>query len=334
MRWRLRTTAERSTLSRPGHVHNQLDFFSKGGWTSPTDLRAQLKYDPFIAHLQDVRVQKSSTNETRTDTRVLCLEVLDTANTSSFGANRDDVLPEDLWPNFRAMVTLYWVHVKPRSTMFDPSQCAMSPIPAGVQILSRETFLRDTRARRLAEIEHDFNKDKGCLVCLNRRSLMDSCVYVSPGGCGTQGGTQRQRPRDRDRLLQTGCAATLAMGCDQVAPTKTGKLVSDEPNTQQNWLWDETKSRQEAWWWDTANTESKKCSVKHGVARGRRDSGTDSEGDDPRTGKHSPRQLRAEAMVQTHYVARRMDHLSEFVATGSVRPRQVGLGLFPNTREP
>ena len=32
-----------------GHVHNQLDFFSREGWKLSDSLRAQLKHDPFIA---------------------------------------------------------------------------------------------------------------------------------------------------------------------------------------------------------------------------------------------------------------------------------------------
>ena len=46
--------------------------------------------------------------------------------------------------------------MKPRSAMFDPNPCATSPIPDGTRIASRKTF----RARRTAEIEHDFAQDK------------------------------------------------------------------------------------------------------------------------------------------------------------------------------
>ena len=101
--------------------------------------------------------------------------------TSTGETARDDELPEDLWPNLNAMVTRlqqlyignhdekltarehgfgrdFWagspsdrttklcrVHVKPRSSMFDPRLCATSPIPVGVEILSRKTYLRETR---------------------------------------------------------------------------------------------------------------------------------------------------------------------------------------------
>ena len=124
------------------------------------------------------------------------LDAPETVNTSTGETARDDELPEDLWPNLNAMVTrlqqlyignheekltarehgfdrdcwagspsecttkLYRVHVKPRSTMFDPRQCATSPIPAGVDIVSRKTYLRETRGRRVAHIEHNFNDDK------------------------------------------------------------------------------------------------------------------------------------------------------------------------------
>ena len=42
--------AEALVRERSGHVHNQLDFFTKGAWTLLASLRAQLKYDPFIVH--------------------------------------------------------------------------------------------------------------------------------------------------------------------------------------------------------------------------------------------------------------------------------------------
>ena len=90
------------------------------------------------------------------------LEVPETVNTSDGKCNSDDFPPEDLWPNFNAMVTklqekyfgapgekfvaqhhgfdrdflagasnspttvLYRVHMKPRTAMFDPCHCATS----------------------------------------------------------------------------------------------------------------------------------------------------------------------------------------------------------------
>ena len=43
------THTEKLVRERSGHVHNQLDFFSREGWKLPDSLRAQLKHDPFIA---------------------------------------------------------------------------------------------------------------------------------------------------------------------------------------------------------------------------------------------------------------------------------------------
>ena len=44
--------------------------------------------------------------------------------------------------------------------MFDPRQCATSAIPAGVEIVSRKTYMRETRGRRVAQLELNFNDDK------------------------------------------------------------------------------------------------------------------------------------------------------------------------------
>ena len=44
--------------------------------------------------------------------------------------------------------------------MFDRRQCATSPIPAGVEILSRKTYLQETRSRRVAQLEHNISDDK------------------------------------------------------------------------------------------------------------------------------------------------------------------------------
>ena len=124
------------------------------------------------------------------------LDALETVKTSTAETSRNDELPEDLWPNLSAMVTrlqqlyignpeeklsarehgfdrdfwagspsdrtskLYRVHVKPRSSMFDPRLCATPPIPVGVEILSRKTYLQETRSRRVAQLEHNITDDK------------------------------------------------------------------------------------------------------------------------------------------------------------------------------
>ena len=50
--------------------------------------------------------------------------------------------------------------MKPRSSMFDRRLCATSPIPGGVEILFRKTYLQETRGRRVAQFEHNINDDK------------------------------------------------------------------------------------------------------------------------------------------------------------------------------
>ena len=88
-------------------------------------------------------------------------------------------------------------------------------------------------------------------------------------------------------------------------------------------------------------TESSNWSAKPKVVRVCRDScgsSTESEKDgscDPaHTRKDSPHLVSSRAVVQTPYVARRVDRLSELIAAGSVLPREVGIVLFPDGREP
>ena len=61
---------------------------------------------------------------------------------------------------------LYRVHVKPRSSMFDPRLCATSPIPVGVEILSHKTYLQEARSRRVAQVEDNINNDVEGSKCL------------------------------------------------------------------------------------------------------------------------------------------------------------------------
>ena len=75
---------------------------------------------------------------------------------------REHGFDRDFWagsPSDRT-TNLYRVHVKPRSSMFDPRLCATSPIPVGVEILSRKTYLQETRGRRVAQLEHNISDDK------------------------------------------------------------------------------------------------------------------------------------------------------------------------------
>ena len=68
---------------------------------------------------------------------------------------REHGFDRDFWAGSPSDRTskLYRVHVKPRSSMFDPRLCATSPIPVGVEILSRKTFLQEIRSRRVAQLE-------------------------------------------------------------------------------------------------------------------------------------------------------------------------------------
>ena len=56
------THTEKLIRERSGHVHNQLDFFSREGWKLPDSLRAQLKFDPFMAAIVMRNVRMGSTN--------------------------------------------------------------------------------------------------------------------------------------------------------------------------------------------------------------------------------------------------------------------------------
>ena len=75
---------------------------------------------------------------------------------------REHGFDRDFWAGSPSDRTskLYRVHVKPRSSMFDPRLCATSLIPVGVEILSRKTYLQETRSRRVAQLEHNISDDK------------------------------------------------------------------------------------------------------------------------------------------------------------------------------
>ena len=165
-------------------------FFSREGWKLPDSLRAQLKFDPFMASNRHEKCsygkyEFKDEKQTKLVPTAECygLDALETVKTSTGETARDDGLPEDWWPNLSAMVTrlqqlyigsheeklsarehgfdrdfwagspsdrtskLYRVHVKPRSSMFDPRLCATFPIPVGVEILSRKTYQQETRGR-------------------------------------------------------------------------------------------------------------------------------------------------------------------------------------------
>ena len=131
------------------------------------------------------------------------------------------------------MTALYWVHVKPRSAMFDPNHCATSPIPVGARIVSRKTFLKDTRARRTAEIEHDFAQDK------------DSWSASVEGVKWTGVSVFRLASPVEPRVVRT----------DKGRQTGT---IYTKPNVQLQWPREVTtclQPKQSSWYWDTSNSQ-------------------------------------------------------------------------------
>ena len=144
------------------------------------------------AFMESTNSRTKKTNEAGSDCRVSRFGCSGNREHPALARPRG-TMPEDLWPNLNATVTRlqqlyignheekltarehgfdrdFWagspsdcttklcrVHVKPRSTVFDPQQCATSLIPAGVEIVSRKIHLRETRGRRVAELERNFN---------------------------------------------------------------------------------------------------------------------------------------------------------------------------------
>ena len=106
------THTEKLVRERSGHVHNQLDFFSREGWKLPDSLRAQLKFDPFMASNRHEKCsygkyEFKDEKQTKLVPTAECygLDALETVKTSTVETSRNDELPEDLWPNLSAMVT-------------------------------------------------------------------------------------------------------------------------------------------------------------------------------------------------------------------------------------
>ena len=98
---------EKFVRERSRDVLNRLDSFSKGGWNLPHDLYVQLKHDPFLVNnLREGEDYGKYEFKREHQTKLVPhLEVLETVNTSDEKCNYDDFPPEDLWPNFNAMVT-------------------------------------------------------------------------------------------------------------------------------------------------------------------------------------------------------------------------------------
>ena len=246
---------------------------------------------------------------------------LETVNTNTGETARDDDLPEDLWPNLNAMVTrlqqlyigsheeklsarehgferdfwagspsdratkLYRVHVKPRSSMFDPRLCATSPIPAGVEIMSRRTYLRGTRGRRVAQLEHNINDDKDLWsgVVEGTKWIGVSAFHLSIAvtplvmrtGKGRETGTGYSKPyiqpKHRPRSVSW-----------RQPPSGTW---GETETPQAHWNWDqyqrqESTLKHESWTWSSNQTGQPKQSPEPGGASARSDEcGSGIEGD-------------------------------------------------------
>ena len=234
--------------------------------------------------------------------------------TSTGETARDDELPEDLWPNLNAMVTrlqllyignheekltarehgfdrdfwagspsdrttkLYRVHVKTRSSMFDPRLCATSPIPVGVEILSRKTYLRETRGRRVAQLEHNINDDqdiwsgvvegsKWIGVSAFHLSVAVTPLVMRTGkGCETGTGYSKPfvQPKRRPRDVSWSHPPSGTWG------------ETETPQAQ--WNWDqyqrqETTLKHDSRTWSPSQTVQPKQSLEPGVASARSDEG-------------------------------------------------------------
>ena len=161
---------EKLVRERSGHVHNQLDSFSREGWKLPDSLRTQLKHDPFIAsnHREKCSYGKYEFKDEKKPKLALTaecygLDALDTVNTSTGETARDDELPEDLWPNLSAMVTrLQQLYIgsheeklSAREHGFDRDFWAGSPRPhIEVVSCSRETKIVDVRSATVRDVSH------------------------------------------------------------------------------------------------------------------------------------------------------------------------------------
>ena len=165
------------------------------------------------------------------------------------------------------MTKLYRVHVKPRSMMYHPRQCATSPIPAGVKMFSHKTSLRDERGRRVAEIQHDFKEDKNAWpgtiedVRWTGASVFRLSAVVAP------------------REVRTGKGRAIGTGYSKL------DVLPNQPRDvtwrhQPRWSWAVTEPKQASWCgdepqtqsWDTTKTGPLKRSPKTRTAKACSDS--------------------------------------------------------------
>ena len=95
------THTEKLVRERSGHVHNLLDFFSREAWKLPDSLRAQLKFDPFMASnrcekCQHGKYEFKDEKQTKLVPTAECygLDALETVKTRLGETARDDELPK------------------------------------------------------------------------------------------------------------------------------------------------------------------------------------------------------------------------------------------------
>ena len=85
--------------------------------------------------------------------------------------------------------------------------------------------------------------------------------------------------------------------------------------------------------WGTVKPEFKEGSDKSETARGRRGSGTKSDGDDHRASQRSPRQNVCGISGAAHHVARWVDRFRKLVATSCVQSREECFFCIPENPE-
>ena len=160
--------------------------------------------------------------------------------------------------------------------MFDPQQCATSPISAGVEIVSRKTHSRETRGRRVAELEHNFNDDKDVWsgtvdgTQWTGVSVFHLSVAVTPHvvrtGKGRETGTGHSKPDNQPKR----CPRDVTR---RQPPSETW---GETETPQAHWNWDEhqtqeTTPKHESWTWCSNQTGQPKHSPEPGVASARSD---------------------------------------------------------------
>ena len=154
--------------------------------------------------------------------------------------------------------------------MFDPRLCATSPIPVGVEILSRKTFLRETRGRRVAQLEHNISDDKDIWsgVVEGSKWIGVSAFHLSVAV------TPLVMRTGKGRETGTGYSKPFVQPKRQPHPPSGTWGETETP--QAHWNWDEhqrqeTTLKHESLTWSPNQTVQPKQLPEPGVASARRD---------------------------------------------------------------